>query len=61
MHLLGVFLLGFLWLSLPSVVSVYCSLVVTYWKRADLSALLYVTFSYALVTFPYGVLGQVWY
>ena len=34
--------------------SVLCSLVVTYWERADLLALLYV-----LVTLPCGVLGQV--
>ena len=33
-------------------------LLVTCWERADLLALLYVMFSY--VTFPYGVLGQVW-
>ena len=47
--------------SLPSVMSVYCSLVVTCWERADLFALLFVTFSCAFLTFPYGVLGQVWY
>ena len=48
-------------LSLPSVMSVYCNLVVTCWERADLLALLCVTFSCAFVTFPYGVLGHVWY
>ena len=37
------------------------SLVVTCWERADLLALLYVKFSCAFVTFPYGVLGEVWY
>ena len=30
------------------------------WK-ADLLALLYVMFSCVFFTFPYGVLGQVWY
>ena len=42
-------------MSLP----VSCSLVVTRWERVDLLALLYVMFSF--VTFPFGVLGQVWY
>ena len=37
------------------------SLVVTCWERADLLALLYVMFSCVFVTFPYDVLGQVWY
>ena len=46
---------GFTDLSVP------CSLVVTCWEKADLLALLYVMFSCVLVTFPYGVLGQVWY
>ena len=41
--------------------SVYCSLVVTFLERGDLLALLCVIFSCALVTFPYGVLGQVLY
>ena len=40
---------------------VYCSLVVTCWERANLLALLYVMFSCVFVTFPSGVLGQVWY
>ena len=43
-----------------SVMSNVCRLVVTCWERADLLALLCVTFSCAFVTFPYGVLGQVW-
>ena len=30
-------------------------------KVTDLLALLYVMFSCVFVTFPYGVLGQVWY
>ena len=38
-----------------------CSLVVSCWERADLLAPLFVTFSFAFVTFLYGVLGQVWY
>ena len=41
--------------------SVHCSLVVTCWERANLLALLYVTFSCGFGTFPCGVLGQVWY
>ena len=40
--------------------SVSCSLVVIFWGRADLLAFLYVMFSCVYVTFPYGVLGQVW-
>ena len=47
--------------SCNTVLSVPCSLVVTCWERADLLALLYVMFSCVFVTFPYGVLGQVWY
>ena len=39
----------------------HCSLVVTRLKRADLLTLLCVMFSCAFVTFPCGVLGQVWY
>ena len=44
-----------------AVLSVPCSLEVTCWKRANLLALLYVMFSCVFVSFPYGVLGQVWY
>ena len=44
-----------------AVMSVPCSLVVTCWERANLLALLYVMFSCVFVTFPCGVLGQVWY
>ena len=40
--------------------SVHCSLVVTCWERANLLAILYVMFSCVFVTFPFGVLGQVW-
>ena len=41
--------------------SVHCSLGVTCWKMASVLILLYVMFYGVLVTFPYGVLGQVWY
>ena len=42
--------------------SVHCSLVVICWERASLLALLNVMFSCELFfTFPFGVLGQVWY
>ena len=44
-----------------TVLSVPCSLVVIRWEMNDLLALLYVTFSCVFDTFPYGVLGQVWY
>ena len=41
--------------------SVFCSLVVTCCERGDLLALLFVMCSCVFVTFPYGVLFQVWY
>ena len=41
--------------------SVSCRLEVTCWERVDLLTLLNVMFSCVLVTFPYDVLGQVWY
>ena len=41
--------------------TVHCSLVVTCCERAYLLALLCVMFSSMFVTFPCGVLGQVWY
>ena len=44
-----------------AVLSVPCSLVVASRERADLLALLCVMFSGVFVTFPYGVMGQVWY
>ena len=44
-----------------SVLSDPCSLVVTCLERADLMALLCVMFPCVFVTFPYGVLDQVWY
>ena len=56
----------FLWIdfvtcvSCHTVLSVPYSLVVTCWERAHRLALLYVTFFCLFVTFPYGILGQVW-
>ena len=44
-----------------ALLSVQYSLVVTCLERADVMAFLYVIFSCVFVTFPYGVLGQVWY
>ena len=44
-----------------TLLSVSCSLVVTCWERADLFAILCVMLSCVFVTFPYGVLGQMWY
>ena len=41
--------------------SVHCSLVVTYWERANLLALLFVMSSCIFVTLPCGVLGQLWF
>ena len=43
------------------VLSVSCSIRVTCWERAVFLALLYVACCCVFVTFPYGVLGQVWY
>ena len=40
--------------------SVPCSLLVT-WEKTDLLARLCMIFSCVFVTFPYGVLCQVWY
>ena len=40
--------------------SVLCGLVVTCLERADLLALLCVMFYCVFVTFPCGVMGQVW-
>ena len=40
--------------------SIHCSLVVTCWETADLLDLLCVMFYCVSVTFPCGVLGQVW-
>ena len=43
-----------------AILSVPCSLVINCLERADLLAILCVMFS-CVVTFPYGVPGQVWY
>ena len=40
--------------------SVHCCFVVTCWERTDILAL-FVTFNCVLVTFPCGILGQVYY
>ena len=48
-------------LSLSYILSVPFILVVTCWGGASILVLLFVMFSCVLVTFPYGVLGQVWY
>ena len=40
--------------------SVHCCLVVTWWERADLLALVCDVY-YGFVTFPWDILGQVWY
>ena len=45
----------------PAVLSVHCSLVVTCWEMANLLTLLYVMCSCVFVTFPCGLMGQVWY
>ena len=48
-----------------TVVSVSCSIMDTCWERHGLVAFMYVMFSgvrfLCLFTFPFGVLGQVWY
>ena len=44
-----------------TVLSVPCSLMVTCWERADFLGLFCVIFYFVYVTFPYGVLWQVWY
>ena len=40
--------------------SVHCDLVVTSWERADLLALVG-DFYCIFITFPFGILGQVWH
>ena len=60
-HSLNCVFMLFLFHVCNAVLFVHCSLVVTCWERADLLALLCVMFSCVFVTFPYGVLGQVWY
>ena len=41
--------------------SVSCSLVLACWEMADLLTFLYLTLSCVFVTFPFGILSQVWY
>ena len=43
-----------------SFASVHCCLVVTCWERVDLLALVCDVYC-DFVTFPFGILGQVWY
>ena len=38
-----------------------CSIGITCWERAGLLTLLYVMFYCVIVTFPFDILGQVWY
>ena len=42
------------------VLSIHCNIMITCCERADLLVHLCVVFSYAFVTFPYGVPGHVW-
>ena len=51
----------FMSLVCPAVLSVHSILVVTCWEMANLLTLLYVMCSCVFVTFPFGLLGQVWY
>ena len=44
-----------------NVMSVYCSLVATRWERAYLLGCPVYDVFLCFVTFPYGVLGRVWY
>ena len=44
-----------------TVVSIPCNLVVTYWERADLLAIVYLVFLLCCVTFLHSVLNQAWY
>ena len=49
----------FLYCVCHAFASAYCCLVVTCWKRADLLALLFVVLNCVIVSFPFGILGQV--
>ena len=64
-HLKAVLLCGsfllFMFRVNHAFLSVHCSLVVTCWERVNLLALVCVMFYCVFVTFPYVVLGQVWY
>ena len=58
----GSFLLFLLHVCLYyTVLSVSCSLVITFWERAGLLAPLCVMFPCGFVTFQYGVSGLMWY
>ena len=59
----GVYHLCFLCLVFLMISLVHCSLVVTCWERADLLALVGNVYMFicVFVTFPCGILGQVWY
>ena len=50
----------FLYCVCHALSSAYCCLVVTCWERADPLAL-FVVINCVIVTFPYGILGQVLY
>ena len=56
----GSFLL-FMFCVCHAILSFHCSLVVNCLEMAYLLALLCVMFSFVFVTFPCGVLGQVWF
>ena len=60
----SVLILWIIWVFVPCVslafASVYCCLVVTCWERADLLVLVGDVYC-IFVTFPSGILGQVWY
>ena len=56
----GSFMFFCLVFAMPLCVSVYLCLVVTCWVRADILALVCDVW-YVFVTFPCGILGQVWY
>ena len=43
------------------ILSVSCSLVVTCWEKDDCLTFLYMMFSCEFVTFPYDILGKMWY
>ena len=49
------------YLCYNAVFSVPCSIVITYWERAALLALLCVVFACVFVTFPHDVPRPVWY
>ena len=50
----------FLYCVCHAFASAHCCLVVTCWERANLSAFV-LMLNCVIVTFPFGILGQVWY